>query len=96
MMSTGSAESLGRVGKEARQPDGAAGVEQAGALRQRVLAGAHLRGVSAGWPSPRSASARGLASSISATVPATTGAAMLVPVRLRYGLNGVGRVPSSR
>src|SRR5262245_48889120 len=28
----------------------------------------------------------GLASSISATVPATTGAAMLVPVRLRYGL----------
>ena len=28
----------------------------------------------------------GFACSISATVPATTGAAMLVPVRLRYGL----------
>ena len=28
----------------------------------------------------------GLACSISATVPLTTGAAMLVPVRLRYGL----------
>jgi hypothetical protein len=38
----------------------------------------------------------GLASSINATVPATTGAAMLVPVRLRYGLNAVRRVPSSR
>ena len=28
----------------------------------------------------------GFACSISATVPLTTGAAMLVPVRLRYGL----------
>jgi hypothetical protein len=28
----------------------------------------------------------GFACSISATVPATTGEAMLVPVRLRYGL----------
>ena len=38
----------------------------------------------------------GFASSISATVRATTGAAMLVPLRLRYGLKGVCTVPSSR
>ena len=36
----------------------------------------------------------GFACSISATVPATTGAAMLVPLRLRYGLYGVEMRPS--
>src|SRR5579859_5728558 len=36
----------------------------------------------------------GLACSISATVPATTGDAMLVPDRLRYGV--VGGVPPSK
>ena len=38
----------------------------------------------------------GFACSISATVPATTGEAMLVPVRLRYGLAPEGSVPFSR
>ena len=38
----------------------------------------------------------GSASSINATVPVTTGAAMLVPVRLRYGMYAVIAVPSSR
>jgi hypothetical protein len=36
----------------------------------------------------------GLAWSINATVPATTGAAMLVPLRLRYGRYGVGTDPA--
>src|SRR5436853_2275739 len=38
----------------------------------------------------------GLAWSMSATVPATTGAAMLVPLRLRYGRYGVATVPLNR
>src|SRR4029453_8036695 len=38
----------------------------------------------------------GLASSISATVPATTGVAMLVPLRLRYGLYPTESVPFRR
>src|SRR5262245_15533029 len=38
----------------------------------------------------------GLAWSIRATVPDTTGAAMLVPVRLRYGLCADGIDPASR
>src|SRR6266516_4094767 len=38
----------------------------------------------------------GLACSINATVPVTTGAAMLVPLRLRYGRYGVGTVPLRR
>ena len=38
----------------------------------------------------------GFAWSISATVPATTGDAMLVPLRLRYGRLGVSRLPLSR
>ncbi len=33
---------------------------------------------------------------MSATVPATAGAAMLVPLSVRYGLNCVGRLPASR
>ena len=31
-----------------------------------------------------------------ATAPVTTGADMLVPLRLRYGSNGVSRVPARR
>jgi len=38
----------------------------------------------------------GLACSISATVPATTGAAWLVPVKLRYGCGGAVDTPGSR
>ena len=38
----------------------------------------------------------GFACSIKATVPATIGAAMLVPVRLRYGWLTVGTLPQSR
>ena len=38
----------------------------------------------------------GLACSINATVPETTGAAMLVPDRLRYGVNPVGTEPERR
>ena len=37
----------------------------------------------------------GFASSISATTPATTGDAMLVPVRLRYGCDAVATDPAS-
>jgi hypothetical protein len=38
----------------------------------------------------------GLACSINATVPLTTGAAMLVPLWLKYGRYVVGTVPSSK
>ena len=38
----------------------------------------------------------GLACSISATVPATTGAAWLVPLKLRYGMYGAVSAPGSR
>src|SRR5918911_1824041 len=38
----------------------------------------------------------GFACSISATVPDTTGAAMLVPLRLRYGSDAVDTVPATR
>src|SRR6187551_4062332 len=38
----------------------------------------------------------GFAWNISATVPATTGAAMLVPVRLKYGCAAVSTVPHKR
>ena len=38
----------------------------------------------------------GFACSMSATVPVTTGADMLVPLRLRYGRYEVGTVPFNR
>ena len=38
----------------------------------------------------------GFACSINATVPATTGVAMLVPLRLKYGRYDVETVPGSR
>ena len=76
------------------EADGANGVEEARALRERVV----IRPVL--WRYCRIAFTAfgvsvGFAWSISATVPATTGAAMLVPLSAIYGGCAVGIEPAS-
>ena len=71
--------------EELREVDRALRVQEAGALRS---AGRSRTSCAVYWmiAFTRFGVSFGFACSISATVPATTGAAMLVPVRLRYGL----------
>jgi hypothetical protein len=71
--------------EERGEPNSALGVQQSGALRQRRVAGELLRGVLQNGLD-RIRRQRGIRLEHQATVPLTTGAAMLVPLMLRYGL----------